>query len=246
MTDVLSTLNIPDVLSTLNIPEEIRNYLAILGLLLCWKLHGIEVRRKRAIISQLYICLSRNDPETCDRCRMAHLNVFSGRMAREVGLRIHCSNPLGCRCALIPITLQWPVAKRLRRQVRRKRGSLPLSEEDLQDLLREGGSLSDHDRLTETVLLAMLAEKTNPEAALQAYREAIAEDPETSIALLQAAAYIRMAEILEQSGDVREALQVTRDFLKAFSEKERYYLLTKPQYNGMLARQKRLVRQLLQ
>jgi len=55
-----------------------------------------------------------------------------------------------------------------------------------------------------------------------------------------------MAEILEQSGDVKEALQVTRDFLKAFSKKERYYLLTKPQYNGMLARQKRLVRQLLQ
>src|SRR2546427_3166005 len=244
--DVLSTLSIPDVLSAWSIPEEIRSYLAVLGLLLCWKLHGIEARRKKAVISQFYICLSRNDPATCDRCRMAHMHVFRGRMPREVGLRIHCSNRLGCRCALIPITRQWPIAKRLRRQARRKKGALPLSEQDLQALLHEDASLSDDDRLTETVVLAMLAEKTRPEAALQAYREAIAQDPEPSIALQQAAAYIGMAEILEQSGDVKEALQVTRDFLKAFSKKDRYYQLTKPQYNGMLARQKRLVRQLLQ
>ena len=246
MTDLLPTLGMPDVLSAVIIPEEVRSYLAVLGLLLCWKLHRFDVRRRRAVISQFYICLSRNDPQTCDRCRMAHMHVFRGRMPREVGLRIHCSNRLGCRCALIPITRQWPIAKRLRRQVRRKKGALPLSEQDLQALLHEDASLSDDDRLTETVVLAMLAEKTRPEAALQAYREAIAQAPEPSIALLQAAAYIGMAEILEQSGDVKEALQVTRDFLKAFSKKERYYLLTKPQYNGMLARQKRLVRQLLQ
>ena len=237
-----------DLLSTLIIPEEVRSYVAVLGLLLCWKLHAyaMEVRRRRAFASRLYICLSENDPQTCTRCRMAHLHVYSERMPREVGLRIRCSNRLGCRCALIPITRQWPIAKRLRRQVRRKKGALPLSEQDLQALLHEDASLSDDDRLTETVVLAMLAEKTRPEAALQAYREAIAQDPEPSIALLQAAAYIGMAEILEQSGDVKEALQVTRDFLKAFSKKDRYYQLTKPQYNGMLARQKRLVRQLLQ
>src|SRR5437867_4920202 len=246
MTEVLSTLSIHDMLSTLSIPEEIRSYLAVLGLLLCWKLHGMEARREQAVISRFYVCLSRNDPATCGRCRMAHMHVFRGRMPREVGLRIHCSTRLGCRSALTPITRQWPIAKRLRRQVRRKKGALPLSEQDLQALLREDASLSDDGRLTETVVLAMLAEKTKPEAALQAYREAVAQDPEPSVALLQPAAYIRFAEILEQSGDVKEALQVTRDFLKAFSKNEQYYLLTKPQHNGMLARQKRLVRQLLQ
>jgi hypothetical protein len=33
--------------------------------------------------------------------------------------------------------------------------------------------------------------------------------------------------------------------VKAFSDKERYCLLTKPQYNGMLSRQSRLIRQVL-
>jgi len=236
-----------DLLSTLIIPEEVRSYLAVLGLLLCWKLHAIELRRRRAFIAQLYLCFSENDPQTCARCRMAHLCVYAERMPREVGLRIHCSNRLGCRCTLIPITKQWPTAKRLRRQAKRsKSGSVQLSDQDLRALLHEGGHLSNHDRLAQTMLRAMLSEETNPEAALQTYRQTIAQAPETSTALMQAAAYVRMARILERSGDVREALQVTRDCVKAFSEKERYVLVTRPQYNDMLARQSRLTRQLLQ
>ena len=77
-----------DLLSTLSIPEEIRSYLAVLGLLLCWKLHGIEARRKKAVISQFYICLSRNDPATCDRCRMAHMHVCHGRSVSAFTARI--------------------------------------------------------------------------------------------------------------------------------------------------------------
>jgi len=237
-----------DLLSTLIIPEEVRSYLAVLGLLLCWKLHAyaMEVRRRRAFTSRLYICLSENDPETCTRCRMAHLCVYSGRMPREVGLRIRCSNRLGCRCALIPISRQWPVAKRLRRQIKRgKSGAHQLSDQDLHALLDGGESLSNHDRHAQTVLRAMLAEETNPEAAIQTYRQTIAQAPEASLALQQAAAYMRLARILERSGDFQDALQVTRACVKAFSEKERYILLPKPQYNGMLARQSRLVRQFL-
>src|SRR5712692_9429561 len=74
-----------DLLSTLIIPEEVRSYLADLGLLLCWKLHAhaMEVRRRRAFTSRLYICLSENDPQTCTQCRMAHLHVYSERMPRR-------------------------------------------------------------------------------------------------------------------------------------------------------------------
>lgn len=238
-----------DLLSTLIIPEEVRSYLAVVGLLLCWKLHAyaMEVRRRRAFTSRLYICLSENDPATCTRCRMSHLHVYSERVPREVGLRIHCSNRLGCRCALIPISRQWPVAARLRRQIKRaKSASHQLSEQDLNALLDEEGKLSKHDRLAQTLLRAMLAEETKPEAAIQTYRQIIAQAPETSIALQQAAAYMRLARILERSGDLGEALQVTRACVKAFSEKERYIHLTKPQYNGMLARQSRLIRGVLQ
>src|SRR5437879_13215522 len=107
-----------DLLSTLIIPEEVRSYLAVLGLLLCWKLHAyaMEVRRRRAFTSRLYICLSEDDPETCTRCRIAQLCVYSGRMPREVGLRLRWSNRLGWRCALLPLPRHWRARERLRRQ----------------------------------------------------------------------------------------------------------------------------------
>jgi hypothetical protein len=232
------------LLYTLILPEEMPSYLAVLGLLLCWELHDIEARL-RPVPSQLYIALSENDPQTCKRCSVAHLRAFLGRTPREVGFRIHCSNPAGCRCTLLPMTRQWPAAERLRSQVTGERGSHRLSTQELHALLHDEESLSDHDRLAQTVLRAVLAEETNPEEALQSYRHAIASASETSIALLQAAAYMRSAEILERSENISEAIQVTRAFLKAFSEKERYCLLTKPQYNGMKARHKRLIGQLL-
>src|SRR5438093_13469968 len=97
MTDLLPTLGMPDVLSAVIIPEEVRSYLAVLGLLLCWKLHRFDVRRRRAVISQFYICLSRNDPQTCDRCRMAHMHVYRGRMPSEVGFSILYSTYLRSR-----------------------------------------------------------------------------------------------------------------------------------------------------
>ena len=69
-----------DLLSALIIPEEVRSYLAVIGLLLCWKLHALELRRRRAVTSQFFICLSENDPQTCSQCRIAHLHVYAGPM----------------------------------------------------------------------------------------------------------------------------------------------------------------------
>ncbi len=239
MTDLLYALHYMLIL-----PEDMPSYLAVLGLLLCWELHAIEARL-RPVPSQLYIALSENDPQACKRCSLAHLRVFLGRTPREVGFRIHCSNPDGCRCAFIPMTRQWPAAERLRSQVTGERGSHRLSTRELDALLHEEESLSGRDRLAQTVLRAVLAEETNPEEALQSHRQTIAQAAETGVALLQAAAYMRSVEILERSENFSEALQMTRTFLKVFSEKERYCLLTKPQYNGLKARHKRLIGQLL-
>ena len=47
-----------DLLNVLIIPEEMSSYLAVLVLLLCWKLHAIEARRRRAVVPlQLYLSL---------------------------------------------------------------------------------------------------------------------------------------------------------------------------------------------
>ncbi|HZC82327.1 MAG TPA: hypothetical protein VE222_11560, partial [Nitrospiraceae bacterium] len=134
------------------------------------------------------------------------MHVFSGSTPGEVPVKICCVNPSGCRCVVIPIIGQWPAVERLRAQLSSQHGSLQLSEQDLHALTRQGGNLYEGDQLACRVLSAMLGEVTDPRAARETYFQALAATPNESNALLQAAVYIRLSELLERSGDFTEAL----------------------------------------
>ena len=256
-----------DVLMALMIPEEIPSLLAVLGLLFCWELHAVEVRQGRiqpkTLLADLiplridlsmvgarptlYLYMARNDPRTCRRCHAAHAHVFSGRTPWEAGARIRCEDCLGCRCVIIPLEGRWPAAKQLLHELSSQRGPVQLSEQDIHALIRHGrgGKIAEHDHLALSLLSAMLLEERNPETALARYSEALADATEGRHTLLRAAASIRSAEFLEQSGHSEDALQVTRDFIREFTSKERDSFLTKPQYDGMVARRNRLIRSLM-
>ena len=256
------------VVFALLIPEEVPSLLAVLGLLFCWELHDIEVRQGRiqpkpllafliplrielptvGARPTLYLYMARNDPRTCRRCRAAHAHVFSGHTPWEAGARIRCEDCLGCRCVIIPLEGRWPAAKQLLNELNSQRGPVQLSEQDIHALIHQGsrgGKIADHDHLALRLLSAMLLEVTNPPAALSRYSQALAQATGGHDTLIRAAAYIRSAEFLEQSGHSEDALQVTRDFIREFTDKERDCFLTKPQYDGMVARRNRLLRSLM-
>jgi len=195
----------------------------------------------------LYLYMARNDPRTCRLCRAAHAHVFSGRTPWEAGARIRCEDPLGCRCVIIPLEGRWPAAKELSDRLNSQRGPVQLSEQDIHDLIHHGrgGKITDHDQLALRLLNAMLLEETNPQAVLSWYRQALAQATKGRHTLICAAAYLRSAEFLEQTGYSKDALQVTRNFFREFTEKNRDCFLTKPQYDGMVARRNRLIRSLL-
>src|SRR3989449_11427207 len=120
------------------------------------------------------------------------------------------------------------------------------SELNLRSLIRQGGNNSGQDQLACRLLSAMLGEESDPHAARETYLQAIAGTHEGSNALLQTAGYIRLAELLERSGDFTEAAHVTRSFLKTFAEKGwQRGVLAEPQYYGIKARKIRLLRRLL-
>lgn len=249
------------------IPAEVPSLLAVLGLLFCWELHDIEVRRGRiqpkpllayriplrielptvGARPTLYLYMARTDPRTCRRCRAAHAHVFSGHTPWEAGARIRCEDCLGCRCVIIPLEGRWPAAKQLLNELNIQRGPVQLSEQDIHALIRQGRGekIADHDHLALRLLSAMLLEATNPQTALSGYSQALAQATEERHTLIRVAAYIRSAEFLEQSGHFEDALQMTRNFFKEFPEKERDSFLTKPQYDGMVARRNRLIRSLM-
>ncbi len=193
----------------------------------------------------LYLYMARNDQRTCRRCRAAHAHVFSGRTPWEAGARIRCDDQLGCRCVIIPLEGRWAATKQLLNELNSQRGPVQLSEEDIHNLIRQGrnGKIADHDDLALKLLSAMLLEETKPQAALNYYNQALAQA--TDPTLIRAAAYLRSAEFFEQSGHFEDALQVTRNFFKEFTDKERDCFLTKPQYDGMVARRNRLIRSLM-
>jgi hypothetical protein len=255
------------LVAALIIPEEVPNLLAVLGLLFCWELHDVEIRQGRikpqSLIAYLiplrielptvgarptlFIYMARNDPRTCRRCRGAHAHAFLGRTPWEAGTRIRCEDSLGCRCVIIPLEGRWPAAKQLSDRLNSQRGPVQLSEQDIRDLIHQGrgGKITEHDHLALRLLSAILLEETNPHAALSSYNQALAQATKGHHTLICAAAYLRSAEFLEQSGYFKDALQVTRDFFREFTQKERNHFLTKPQYDGMVARQNRMIRSLL-
>src|SRR2546430_3086213 len=130
------------IVAALIFPEEVPSLLAVLGLLFCWKLHDIEIRQGRiqpktllayliplrielpmvGARPMLFLYMARNDPRTCRRCRAAHAHAFSGHTPWEAGARIRCEDPLGCRCAIIPLEGRWPAAKQLFDRLNSQRG----------------------------------------------------------------------------------------------------------------------------
>src|SRR2546422_11229381 len=143
------------------LPEDMPSYLAILGLLFCWKLHEVEdqlgriktedvrdvlrrltlarpIFKKQRATPWLFIHLSRNDSQSCQQCLKAHLHVFSGSDLKEAAAQIRCAKTSGCRCVVIPIIGRWPMAKRLRAQLSGRRKSLQVSEANLRSLIRQG------------------------------------------------------------------------------------------------------------
>src|SRR5438128_6621732 len=255
------------IVALLIIPEEVPSLLAVLGLLFCWELHDVEIRQGRikpqSIIAYLiplrielptvgarptlFIYMARNDPRACRLCRAAHAHAFSGRTPWEAGTRIRCEDPLGCRCVIIPLEGRWPAAKQLSDRLNSQRGPVQLSEQDIRDLIHQGrgGKITENDHLALRHMSDVLLEEQHPQAALSWYRQALAQATKGHHTLICAAAYLRSAEFLEQSGHSKDALQVTRDFFRAFTQKESDRFLTKPQYDGMVARQNRLIRSLL-
>jgi len=253
----------------LSLPEDIPGYLTILGLLFCWKLHEVQVqlgrvqaedvrdvlrrlalarpmlKRQRAT-PWLFIHLSRNNSQSCPQCIKAHLHVFSGSDLKEAAAHIRCVNTHGCRCVVIPIIGRWPMANRLRAQLNSQCASIQLSELNLRSLIRQGGNKNEQDQLACRLLSAMLDEESDPQAVRETYLQAIAGTHEGSNALLQTAGYIRLADLLERSGNFTEAAHVTRSFLKTFAEKDwQRGVLAEPQYYGIKTRKTRLLRRLL-
>jgi len=210
------------------LPDALPSLLAILGLLLLWYLHDLQVRagRIKAVDlrhregARLFLHLTPDDSAACPACRAASGVAYLPALvtAKEFHpVAGSCTSPAGCRCLLIGLTGAWPEATRLAAQLRESGGRLRLSPAQLGRLLESArGRLARPaaDEVALAVVDALRAEGHDPRLAAARYRFAIENAREPRDLALALSCHIRLADLLEQDGRPGEALALVERFLE--------------------------------
>jgi len=241
------------------------NLLAILGLLMTWELHDLEVRagriQPRDILDlsglrslvkshgrvHMYVYATPKDGVACPACQAASGSIFSPTALRRKNFKpsdSSCINPEGCRCELIGLVGNWPEGDELRKTLRESGEAISLSELEMEEFLNSGGAVrsgSVQDRLGLYMLEAMHAEGTNPQFAISRYRSLThAKDGEDHPFMVPA--YLRLSELLEREGNFAAALSVVEEFSKTIRHKPAPHGPTRMQNKFMSVRMIRLIR----
>ena len=249
--------------------NEILPYLmGVLGLLMTWELHDLEVRTGRihgldisdpsAVRSwvrnysgvSMYIHATPNDPSACDACRKANHTVFSPAQVRRNkkfnALASPCLNPAGCRCVLVGLGGHWPVAKSLSAWLRENNGATALlTAEEMTDLLKTADAgQSPDDRLGLYLLEALRAEGTDPQFAISRYRHLIIRGKHGRGHPFLVPAYLRLSDLLDRAGRSTDALDIIDDFCANVRDRKGQYAPTAAQSSLLSRRKIRLQRRL--
>ena len=240
---------------TIVVPDYFNHILAVLGLLLLWKLHQIQVKTGRIEAVdfwarsgiRMFIHVTPGDLKACPSCQEANGMVFSpARVGKKKfsPLGQPCTNPQGCRCLLVGLYGGWPDAQRLLLRLNGKPKSVQLSDEELKKLL--GGSWERYsgaagDRIPVHLLEAMRLESKDPEAAIFRYRfveENARRDRDFPFVVHS---FMRRSELLESVGRAQDALASVEQFLKIYDGKRKtLHLPIDGSYSAMSARGTRL------
>jgi hypothetical protein len=215
-------------MATITIPDIVPYLLAILGLLMVWQLHDIQVRAGRIkavdIWSQsgirLFLHITPDDPHACPTCRTASGTALLPAVVAAKKFKPtakSCTNPAGCRCLLIGLYGGWPEAERLRAELGNNGGQVRLSPERLERLLdgaqaRRSGVAAD--QISIALLEAIRAERSDPDRAIDRYRLVVSQAQKERDRAFVTSSYLRLIDLLEQRGQYADALSTVNQFLK--------------------------------
>ena len=228
----------------ITLPDFIPYFLSVLGLLLIWQLHEIQVQAGRVdamdfwVLSgiRMFLYGTPCDISACPACRSAHGWVFLPSYVASKHFREQiprCSNPIGCRCLLVGVYGAWPQAELARKQLKWNRTKIQLTDEQLQALVEGGKSRRagfSADRISLILLEAMQMEKTDPKGAINRYRFVVEEAEEKRDQPFVISAYLRLSDLLEGVGEDHEAHEVVNNFLERYTRKKGRRLLRGNRY----------------
>ncbi|HEV8540261.1 MAG TPA: hypothetical protein VGQ60_03785 [Nitrospiraceae bacterium] len=237
-----------------NMPDFLPYLLSLLGLLLVWELHSIQVRAGRIkavdILNRsgigLFLHVTPDDAFACPVCREANRTAFLPTTVASKKFKATaepCTNPAGCRCITIGLHGAWAEAQRLQIQLLNG-GRVHLTAEEFGKVLdgavaRPAGVAADQVSLA--MLQAMRTEGSKPELAIERYQFVIDHAKTDMEKKLLIPAYLRITELLDKLGRKAEALSVVDRFMKVFERNDSPQKPTEAQLSTMELRKTRLM-----
>lgn len=216
----------------ITIPDILPYLLAILGLLLLWQLHNMQVQAGhiKTVDSwdrsgiRLFLHVTPEDSHACVACREANGMAFLPAVVASHKFRPlakTCTNPGGCRCLLVGLYGAWAEAELVQKELKQQGGRLHLSSTRLASLVegaqaRRAGVTADQISLS--ALEAVRAERSNPDQAVEHYRFVIENATKERDLAFLVPAYLRLVDLLEQRGRLDEALKSVDQFFSKQAE----------------------------
>lgn len=238
-------------------PDILPYLLAILGLLLVWQFHAMQVSAGRIQAVdfwnrsgiRMFLYATPQDGSACPVClKDSGLAVLPIVAAKRKSSAVHtaCTNPSGCRCLLIGLHGGWPEARCVLDRLKAASPSegVRLSDKEIAALV--GGYREDHvgasiDRISVYAIEAMCAEGNDPELAVLRYRCIIDNAKARHELPLVVPSYLRLTELLERLKRTKEALDVISRFERMCDEKKlQPYAPSATQARAMSLRKTRL------
>lgn len=211
--------------------------LAILGLLVVWQYHRVQVMNGRVLAVDIfdrsgvrfYIYAIPDHDAVCVGCSASNGTVYlPSEVARKDFFPAGgaCSKAAPCPGVLVGLYGSWLEARGVLERVRQKpaSASLRLSSDELRGLVNgqwERSISAETDRLAIQLLDAMAYETVNSDVAIASYRFVVGQAKEIRHLMLLVPAYLRLVPLLIRARRRDEALEAIEGFETRFPSTKR-------------------------
>ncbi len=224
-----------NLLYQIELPDTYPYLMGILGLVVIWKFHDMQVKAGRIQAKdfwersgvRIFLRATPNDAQACTACKETTHFVFLPSLVTSKRFNPQdkpCTNPAGCRCVMVGLYGGWAQALSALALAKKSGGKGRLNDAELKALIEKSADAragASADRISLRMLNAMRAEGGQAEAAIEHYRYILSHAEEDRDLALMVPTYLRLSELLEKSGKASEALDLVEQCLRDYGEKKK-------------------------
>lgn len=229
MDDLLNLFN------QLKLPDTYPYLMGILGLVVIWKFHDMQVKAGRIQAKdfwersgvRIFLRATPSDQQACTACKETANFVFLPGLVTSKKFSPQdkpCTNPAGCRCVMVGLYGGWGQALSALALAKKGGGKGRMNDAELKALIEKSADAragASADRISLRMLNALRAEGSQAETAMEHYRYILSHAEEDRDLALMVPAYLRLSDLLEKAGKASEALDLVEQCLREYGEKKK-------------------------